>query len=91
MKHRFVQVTPKGVWVSQGVFDDILEAIAANVIRSYVLGQPRAAIGRGQQCHLCNGRRGARDGSARVFVRPIHGCLVSKRSSAVASNLRVDL
>lgn len=44
MKHRFVQVTPKGVWISQGVFDDGFKAIAANVIRSYVLGQPRAAI-----------------------------------------------
>jgi hypothetical protein len=44
MKHRFVQVTPKGIWVSRGVFDEAFETIAANVTRGHVLGQPRAAI-----------------------------------------------
>lgn len=44
MKHRFVQMTPKGMWMSAGVFDDPIETIVANVVRAHVPGQPRAAI-----------------------------------------------
>ena len=42
MKFRFHQITPRGIWVSQGVFEAEYGEIVEQVMRANVTGQPRA-------------------------------------------------
>ena len=44
VKFRFHQITPKGLWISPGVFEDDHDAIVAMVMQGHVVGQPRAAV-----------------------------------------------
>jgi hypothetical protein len=44
VKFRFHQATPKGLWISRGVFEEGYDEIVAQVRHGYVPGEPRAAI-----------------------------------------------
>ncbi|CAN5913703.1 hypothetical protein BH11PSE8_BH11PSE8_15040 [soil metagenome] len=47
MKFRFAQITPRGLWISPGVFQGSHDDIVAMVTHGHVLGQPRAAVEEG--------------------------------------------
>ena len=47
MKFRFAQVTPRGLWISPGVFQGGYSDIVVMVTNGHVLGQPRAAVEEG--------------------------------------------
>ena len=44
MKFRFQQITRKGLWTSQGVFEGDHDDIVRSVDMGHVIGEPRAAI-----------------------------------------------
>lgn len=69
MKFRFAQMTPRGLWISPGVFQGGYDDIVVMVTHGHVLGQPRAAVeeGSGRVIFSLDGNGVSTPASATIF------------------------